>query len=128
VLDHLTDAHAAAASIVRFELQMLKELGFGLDLKSCAATGQLSELDYVSPKSGRAVSRSAGESWRDRLLRLPAFMAGEAGVLSQDLSDGFALTGFFLTRHVLEPRGLQFTEARERFIATAIKQLSARTA
>src|SRR5262249_50001270 len=64
-LDHLEDT-AAAAFVVRFELQMLAELGFGLDLAACAATGQSEDLGYVSPKSGRAVSRSAGEAWRER--------------------------------------------------------------
>ena len=92
---------------------MLTELGFGLDLAACAATGQASDLDYVSPKSGRAVSRGAGEPWRDRLLRLPAFFAHDEAPSLDDLADGFALTGFFLTRHVLEPRGLAFAEARE---------------
>ena len=60
--------------MARFELQLLSELGFGLDLESCAATGSTAELVYVSPKSGRAVSRAAGEPWRDKLLRLPAFL------------------------------------------------------
>ena len=62
--------------MVRFELQMLTELGFGLDLASCAATGQVNDLRFVSPKSGRAVSQGAGGPWQDRLLRLPAFLAG----------------------------------------------------
>ena len=68
---------AAGAEVVRFELRMLAELGFGLDLTTCAATGEDSDLGYVSPKSGRAVSRGAGEPWHDRLLRLPAFVTGE---------------------------------------------------
>lgn len=128
VLDQLDNAGNAATFIVRFELQMLTELGFGLDLAACAATGQASDLDYVSPKSGRAVSRSAGEPWRNRLLRLPAFLSGTEKPSIDELSDGFALTGFFLSRHVLEPRGLNFAEARERFIASAIGQPSARSA
>ena len=66
ILDSFGDAKAAAIEIVRFELQLLAELGFGLDLDECAATGQREELIYVSPKSGRAVSREAGEPWRDR--------------------------------------------------------------
>jgi len=88
---------------------MLAELGFGLDLENCAATGETSELIYVSPKSGGAVSRAAGEAWRDRLLRLPPFLreggGGPNGWSDQDLEDGFRLTGMFLLRHVLEPRG-----------------------
>ena len=120
VLDHLEDRVAAAASVVRFELHMLAELGFGLDLSSCVATGADRELSYVSPKSGRAVSRDAGEPWQDRLLRLPAFMAQETEPSADDLADGFALTGFFLARHVLEPRGLAFADAREGFVAAVL--------
>ena len=70
----LGDPHVAAPMIARFELDFLAELGFGLDLSSCAATGAKDDLIYVSPKSGRAVSRAAGEAYRDRLLRLPAFL------------------------------------------------------
>src|SRR5471032_339773 len=127
VLDELEN-ETAAAHVVRFELQMLTELGFGLDLAACAATGLATELEYVSPKSGRAVSRNAGEPWRDRLLRLPAFLSGDEGSSLEDIADGFALTGFFLARHVLEPRGLTFGEAREGFIATVLGQRLARTA
>src|SRR6201997_2515935 len=74
ILDHLGDPHAVAPMIARFELDFLAELGFGLDLSSCAATGTTTDLIYVSPKSGRAVSRAAGEAYRDRLMRLPAFL------------------------------------------------------
>src|SRR5271168_2195401 len=74
VLDHLDDPRVAAPMIARFELDFLAELGFGLDLGSCAATGATSDLIYVSPRSGRAVSRAAGEVYRDKLLRLPAFL------------------------------------------------------
>jgi DNA repair protein RecO (recombination protein O) len=104
---------------VRFELQLLTELGFGLDLASCAASGEKADLVYVSPKSGRAVSRRAGEPWKDRLLALPAFLshssAGDASF--DDIVAGFALTGFFLMRYVLEPRGLKLADARASFIA-----------
>jgi DNA repair protein RecO (recombination protein O) len=97
---------------------MLAELGFGLDLENCAATGETTELIYVSPKSGGAVSRVAGEPFRDRLLRLPAFLreGGANGWSDQDLQDGFRLTGLFLLRHVLEPRGQGHSDAREGFI------------
>ncbi len=79
-LDDFDDIGEAAAHLIRFELAMLAELGFGLDLETCAATGATTELIYVSPKSGGAVSRTAGDPWRDRLLRLPAFLRqGEGG-------------------------------------------------
>jgi DNA repair protein RecO (recombination protein O) len=119
-LDDFEDAGGAAVHIVRFELAILTELGFGLDLGNCVATGETTDLVYVSPKSGGAVSRSAGEPWRDRLLPLPAFLreADEEphGWSDQDLADGFRLTGLFLLRHVLEPRGQGHSDAREGFI------------
>src|SRR6185295_16594336 len=74
ILDWLDDPLIAGAVIVRFELKLLDELGFGLDLGECAATGTNDDLAYVSPKTGRAVSRASGEPYRDRLLRLPAFL------------------------------------------------------
>jgi DNA repair protein RecO (recombination protein O) len=119
VLEILLDPRHAGASMVRFELQLLRELGYGLDLASCAANGSTADLAYVSPKSGRAVSRQAGEPWKDRLLRLPTFLetAGSSEPSTQDIADGFALTGFFLNRHVLEPRGLAFAEARASFLS-----------
>ncbi len=119
VLDGLLDRRRAGAGVVRFELLLLAELGFGLDLSTCAASGAEDDLVYVSPKSGRAVSRQAGEPWKDRLLLLPAFLreavAGDPS--QQDVADGFVLTGFFLARHVLEPRGLSLADARASFIA-----------
>src|SRR5262249_32754702 len=82
--------------VVRFELQVLSELGFGLDLERCVATGSSGDLVYVSPKSGRAVSRSAGEPWADRMLRLPAFLRErDAKPVGTDIAAGFALTGYF---------------------------------
>ena len=70
MLDHLDDRNAAAIEMVRFELQMLAELGFGLDLESCAATGDIEDLGYVSPKSGRAVSRMAAAPWQVQVCKL----------------------------------------------------------
>ena len=118
ILGRLDDPHAAAPMIARFELDFLAELGFGLDLLSCAATGATDDLIYVSPRSGRAVSRAAGEAYRDKLMRLPAFLRGEAEPESAaELADAFALTGFFLDRHAFAPRGLPVPEARARFVA-----------
>ncbi len=120
LLGRLDDPGGAARLMVRFELQMLTELGFGLDLAACAVTGTALDLGYVSPKSGRAVSRVAAEPWRDRLLRLPEFLLGGNDASSDDLADGFALTGFFLARHVLEPRGIGFADARAGFINAVV--------
>ena len=118
VLDGLEDASVAAALVVRFELEVLKELGFGLDLSACAATGTTDHLAYVSPKSGRAVSEEAGLPWKDRLFRLPAFLTGGPPPDEQALIDGFRLTGYFLSRDVYAPRSLPVPDARGAFLAT----------
>src|SRR3569833_1288866 len=120
MLDHLDEPQVAAVEMVRFELQMLAELGFGLDLETCVATGTDEDLGYVSPKSGRAVSRLAAAPWQDRLFRLPGILSEPVAASLGDLADGFALTGFFLGRHVLEPRGIAFADAREGFIAAVL--------
>lgn len=123
VLDHINDP-SIATRVVRFELQLLAELGFGLDLEACAVTGQRCDLVYVSPKSGRAVSQPAGVAWHDRLLRLPAFLLGaDETAPTDDLTQGFALTGYFLTRHVLGPRGLALSDMREGFIAAVLRNI-----
>jgi DNA repair protein RecO (recombination protein O) len=117
----------AAALVAYFELQLLAELGFGLDLDACAATGATADLVYVSPRSGRAVSREAGEPWRGKLLALPAFFrAGSNGgpPAPDELRNGFALTGFFLARHVYDPRGEPLPAARHHFIEAAVGSAS----
>jgi DNA repair protein RecO (recombination protein O) len=125
ILDDFDNAGEAGVHLVRFELAMLTELGVGLDLSACVATGTMNDLVYVSPKSGAAVSRQAGEPWRDRLLRLPAFLqegsAAANGWSGQDLEDGFRLTGLFLLRNVLEPRGQGHSDARDGFIAAVTR-------
>jgi DNA repair protein RecO (recombination protein O) len=124
ILDRLDDPRAAAPMIARFELSFLAELGFGLDLSSCAATGATGDLIYVSPKSGRAVSRTGGEAHRDRLLPLPAFLhSADAPGSASDLADAFALTGFFLERHAFAPRGLAVPDTRAQFIAALTRAL-----
>jgi DNA repair protein RecO (recombination protein O) len=124
IIEHLQDGWMTAAQMARFELMLLAELGFGLDLARCAATGQEHDLTYVSPKSGRAVSHEAGAPWQDKLLRLPAFLQHDTESVqptSADLADGFALTGFFFLRDVLQPRGIEWSEARERFVAAILR-------
>jgi len=105
VLDHLDAADTAGALLIRFELELLGELGMGLDLSACAVTGSREDLCYVSPRSARAVSRDAGQPYHDKLLPLPSFLLeGERQAGSeltwQDITQGFELTGFFLDRHV----------------------------
>lgn len=126
LLAHLDEPAAAGELVVRFELLVLDELGFGLDLTRCAATGGRDDLAFVSPKTGRAVGREAGAPWADRMLALPAFLRRGSG-LRADLAameDGFRLTGFFLGRHVYEPRGLDAPEARAGFLAALRRHLA----
>ncbi|MEZ5900533.1 MAG: DNA repair protein RecO [Hyphomicrobiaceae bacterium] len=116
VLGFLDDATVWPALYVRWELALLDELGFGLDLTQCAATGGNDQLIYVSPKSGRAVSASAGEPYKDRLLALPGFLARSSGahVGANDIRDGLALTGHFLKARVLSQRGEPMPDVRLR--------------
>lgn len=105
------------ALLVYWEMQLLQEIGFGLDLSSCAGTGSIEELVYVSPKSGRAVSREAGEPYAEKMLALPQFLIDSRAPLApSDIVAGFGLTGFFLERDALAPHGLKFPDARERLI------------
>jgi len=122
IVDHLDEPSLAAPLLVRFELQLLAELGFGLDLGECAATGEANELVYVSPKSGRAVSRLAGEPWKTQLLVLPGFLNGHgAQTTAEDIVAGFTLTEFFLMRRVFEPRGAAMPEARAAFVSAVAR-------
>ena len=122
LLDHLETPRTVAALLARFEAALLGDLGFGMDLTACTATGGTEDLCYVSPKSGRAVSRTAGAPWAERMLPLPSFMRGappEGGMPHQALAEAFRLTGYFLDRHVLEPRGLAMPEHRAALLALA---------
>jgi DNA repair protein RecO (recombination protein O) len=102
------------ARYVRWEMGLLAELGFGLDLGSCAVTGTTADLAYVSPRSGRAVSAAAGAPWHDRLLHLPAFLVGASAAGGEAIADGLTLTGHFLLRHVYAERGRALPAARAR--------------
>ncbi len=119
LLESLDADRGWAVGYVEWELMLLAEIGFGLDLSRCAATGTTAELAYVSPKSGHAVSAAAGEPYRDKLLRLPPFLlarAGEGTPSPQDVLDGLALTGYFLDRRVFEPQDRDVPPARARFV------------
>ncbi|MEI7870496.1 MAG: DNA repair protein RecO [Alphaproteobacteria bacterium] len=107
------------AIYVRLELGLLQELGFGLDLEKCAATGATDDLAYVSPKTGRAVSRAAAGPYKEKLLALPAFLS-TGGLPSDDeqLRQGLDLTGYFLERHVFWPHNKPLPPARARFMET----------
>jgi len=126
VLEHLDAPDAAAAVLIRFELELLKDLGTGLDLSSCAATGQTEDLVYVSPKSARAVSREAGLPYHERLLPLPSFLVeGQRQAGSEltwvDVSEGFELTSHFVTRY-LQERGHRDGGTRTQLLAALEKR------
>jgi len=107
------------AIYVKLELGLLQELGFGLDLGKCAATGTTDDLAFVSPKTGRAVSRAAAGPYKEKLLALPAFLS--TGGLPSDheqLRQGLDLTGYFLERHVFWPHNKPLPPARARFMET----------
>ncbi len=109
-------ARSWAPSLVRYELFVLAELGFGLDLGECAATGSTEDLAFVSPKSGRAVSAAAAQAYRDRLFPLPPLLLGSGAADWPDILAGLRITGHFLARDVLIERQAEVLSARERLI------------
>ena len=120
LLDAIEKAEHWPHIYVRWELGLLGELGFGLDLSACAQTGEVGGLAYISPRTGRAVTAAAAGQYKHRLLKLPAFLSplGNGDEESEDdVADGLALTGFFLERHVLAPHHMPVPPARTRFVA-----------
>jgi len=122
-LEGLLDAIEAApsasgwgAALVRYELLLLAELGFGLDLETCAVTGTGDDLIAVSPRTGRAVSAVEAEPYKGKLLRLPRFVREGGAADWRDIVDGLALTGHFLMRDVVTDRSAPVGEARVRLV------------
>jgi len=111
------DTAALAKALARFELSLLDELGFGLDLSECAVTGTTDDLTHVSPKTGRAVSREPAKPYCDRLLVLPQFLISDAPVTAGDIAHAFRLTGHFLHMHAWEPRNIDSPAIRDPLIA-----------
>lgn len=102
----------------RFEVELLKRLGFGLDLSRCAATGKTAQLTFVSPRTGRAVSLEAGEKYRDRLFALPPFLLAETAAHSQtEAAEALKLSGYFLAKYLYNPVNSRLPEAREVFFS-----------
>lgn len=109
----LTHPDVWPAVFVRFEAGLLQDLGFGLDLSKCAATGTTDDLVWVSPRTGRAVSRQAGEPYKDRLLALPPFLlSAQGGLRAGDVAAGLALTGHFLEAFIFGPLNRPLPPAR----------------
>ena len=117
LIDHLQDDAIWPAVLVKWEMGLLEELGFGLDLSKCAASGETADLTHVSPRTGRAVCAREAEPWKDKLLALPAFVAGAPGApTSAEVAQGLRLTGHFLARHIFEPRDVSPPEQRHRIL------------
>lgn len=111
-----------AIAYVEWEIALLEELGFGLDLSSCAATGATTDLVYVSPRSGQAVSAEAGAPYREKLLPLPGFLRGDpARPTPQEVLEGLRLAGFFLEQRVFAPHERKLPAARSRYVDAIAK-------
>ena len=122
MMERIEDRQRLPLQMVQFELAVLAALGFGLDLGACAATGLTTDLHYVSPKTGRAVSAGAAGIYADRLLPLPAFLRpGEANaaVSEEDLAAAFRLTDHFFARDVFAPRHVAPPASRRAYLAAA---------
>lgn len=122
LLDRLGDGPDWVNLYLRWELMLLEELGYGLDLSSCAVTGTREDLAYVSPKSGRAVARTAAGEWADRLLPLPFCLMGQGPAAPGDLMQGLRVTGHFLEHRLAHDLHRTLPEARRRFVELLARQ------
>jgi DNA repair protein RecO (recombination protein O) len=110
---------------ILFEINLLSELGFGLDLSECAVSGALEGLAYVSPKTGRAVTKSVGLEYHDKLLKLPKFLINNQEDYSdEDLLDGLTLAGYFLYKHIYQPKNFLMPESRSKILSAQVKIFS----
>ena len=100
---------------IKLELSILQEMGYGLNLDTCAVTGSKDNLYYVSPRTGKAVSIEAGKIYHDKLLILPKFLVDENSLEPQDVSNGLKLTEYFIHKHLYHPHGQEIPLARVRF-------------
>jgi DNA repair protein RecO (recombination protein O) len=120
LFEQMASSEPWQAMYVHWEVRLLAELGFGLDLAECAATGRTDDLIYVSPRSGRAVSREAGAPYGDRLLPLPQFLSAHQivePIEAAEMRAGLALTGYFLDKYVFAPSQKTLPEVRQRLMA-----------
>ena len=124
LLDLLGEDEIWPLAYLRWELALLDEMGFGLDLATCAVTGSSDDLAYVSPRTGRAVSRAGAGEWADRLLPLPPCLRGLGEAPDAEVAQGLAVTGHFLDRHLAPELGDKpLPDARARFIAAFTRRL-----
>ncbi len=131
ILEHAHDASICAPLIARFELALLEEMGFGLSLNQCVVTGVRNNLNWVSPKSGCAVSEEAGKPWAKKLLMLPEFLRpknndnsriGMQSISLADIEAALRLTAHFFDRDVYGPRTIKPPHEREKFIDALLRQ------
>jgi len=123
LLDRERDDLSLATELARYEFMLLDEMGFGLDIYSCAMTGALEGLTHVSPKTGRAVTAEAAKPYLDRLLPLPAFLGGDVAATPTDIANAFRLTGHFLNMHVWTARQIDPPATRDQLIEVLLKTL-----
>lgn len=117
LLDLLGQTDIWPLAYLQWELALLEDMGYGLDLSACAVTGATEGLRYVSPKSGRAVSAQGAGDWADRLLPLPDVLRGQGEALDVEIAQGFVTTGHFLETHLARNLGEKpLPEARARFV------------
>ena len=132
LLDHMSEGLEQWGPLfVKWELGLLSELGYGLDLEKCTATGSLQDLVYVSPKSGAAVSQQAGLPYHDKLLKLPRFLRrtpyeADSNDLELQVLDGLSLTGYFIQKRLLPNYSAESLPARERFLNAVHRQIEHR--
>ena len=118
----LIDDPPDGAALARFELAVLEDLGYGLDLSACAVTGETDDLTHVSPRSGRAVSRSAAAPYVDRLLPLPSFLTTRGNASPHDITDALRLSGYFLQSHVWGPRDIAVPPTRDLLVGVLSRE------
>ncbi|TMM52986.1 DNA repair protein RecO [Sulfitobacter sabulilitoris] len=125
LLDLLGEDDLWPLAYLRWELSLLEEMGYGLDLSACAVTGARDGLVYVSPKSGRAVSRAGAGDWADRMLPLPPVLRGQGDAPDSQIAQAFVTTGYFLSEHLARDLGHNpLPEARARFVEAVNRRSS----
>jgi len=122
LLQNIDNPEIWPALFVQWEAGLLKAMGYGLDLSSCAATGKNDNLTHVSPRSGRAVSASAAEPYLDKLFALPAFMMGQPFLTPDDVANGLRLTGYFLETRVQWGVNRTLPDARAQMISRLVEE------
>lgn len=123
LLDILDEVAIWPLAYLKWEMALLEELGYGLDLRKCAVTGTYDGLAYVSPRTGRAVSREGAGDWANRLLPLPLCMLGQGGASDAEIADGLKTTGYFLGQKLApELAHRPLPEARQRFVDRFVKR------